>query len=211
MPPSEKRLGSVRSKPVLQRIEQLHPYILFCYLTIASSVLFNIFLLISFLQKSAFDFSPVGPDHFPKFFHLSSILLAGTFALSSGILSAYEKDEVGTLRKKLSFMIITGLILIIMQALGWIELLGTEAARKVHLYNDYLYLFSGILTLHIVASTVFVGFQFYKISSVEGDPVKSLILLTNPYEKVKLEIYVTFWRYTAIAWIVIYLFYLFVY
>jgi cytochrome c oxidase subunit 3 len=211
MASGEKRLGSVRTKPVLQRIEQMHPYILFCYLTIASSFLFNVFLIISFLQKSALQFGPVGPQHFPKSFHLSTLLLVGTITLAGGILSAYGSDEVRDLRKKLSYMVISGLIFIILQALSWIELLGTNGSLPVALYNDYLYLFSGIFSLHIVAATVFIGFQFYRIASVEGDPVKSLILLTNPYEKVKLEVFVAFWRYTAAAWLTVYLFYLFVY
>ena len=211
MPPSQKRIGTAKSTPVLQRIEQLHPYELFCYLTIASRILFHLFLIITFLQKSGLRFDVVSPLHFPRAFHISAIALVATLTVSTGIVSAYNRDEVAQLRRKLSYMIVSGLALIILQALSWIELLAVNDTRQVLLYNDYLYLFSGILAFHIMASTVFIAFQFYRIAALEGDPVKALILVTNPYEKVKLEIYSTFWHFTVALWLCVYLFYLLVY
>ena len=55
------------------------------------------------------------------------------------------------------------------------------------------------------------GILFYKYMLVENDPVKTLIVTTNPVEKVKLEIYKVFWNFSVLSWTMIFLMFLFIF
>ncbi len=211
MPQSERRIELKKFKPAIRRIEQLHHYKMLNYLFITGSTLLYIFLIISFLQKTEFDFRSVTQENFPKIFHISSIILTGSFIFNSRIIDLYLTDRIVDLRKNLSFIIISGLSVIITQSMAWIELLNMEMYGSTQNYQSYLYLFSGIHMIHICGATVFIAFLFYKITTVEGDQVKSIVFLTNPYEKVKLEIATTIWRYIVLSWLVIYVFFIGVY
>ncbi len=120
-------------------------------------------------------------------------------------------DKIRSLRVKLSLILIAGLLFIILQSLAWLEILNMNADRDMEAIQNYLYLFSGLHLTHVIAGVVLTAYLFYRVASVEGDPVKSLVLVTNPFEKTLLEIFITFWHYTIGLWIVIYLMLLLIY
>jgi cytochrome c oxidase subunit 3 len=211
MPTSDRKLRLLKRKPVIQRIEQLHPHKLLNYLIIAASCMMYLFLIISFLQFSQVDFALPGADHYPKFFSISAIIMSVSLIFSTRIKEAYLNDQVKYLRVLLSSLLITGLVFIIVQSLGWLELLSSESPARIQKFQSYLFLFSGMHMLHVVAGVVMLGLLFYRITTIEGDPVKSIVMLTNPYEKIKLEIFTTLWHYAVISWLIIYTFFLLIF
>ncbi len=211
MSESDKKFKLEEQKPTIRRIERLHPHKLFAYLMILASSIVFIFYLLYFLKLSLFDFGQIPSSYFPKFFSVSTILLTTSLIFSTKILNDYFHDHIKQMRVSLSLIMITGLLFIIFQSLAWLEIINMETEKNMETIQNYLYLFSGLHLIHILTGVIFAAWLFYKIVSIEGDPVKSIILLTNPYEKILLEIFTTFWHYLIILWIVIYLVLLLVY
>jgi cytochrome c oxidase subunit 3 len=211
MSTSDRHLKLRKYKPVIRRIEQMHPHKMLTYLMIVGSSLIYLFFVISFFQFSNFDFVLPGPDHFPKLFIISTVMLTASLVFSTRIREAYRQDRIKQLRILLSSMLIVGLLFMITQALAWFELLAEDFPLRLQKFQSYLFLFSGVHLVHVAAGVVMVGFQFYRISSIEGDPVKCIVLLTNPYEKIKLEIITMFWHYILLTWMLIFTLFLVVY
>jgi cytochrome c oxidase subunit 3 len=142
---------------------------------------------------------------------LSTLLLLVSLIFSTKLIPDYLHDKIKSLRIRLSLILIAGLLFVILQSLAWLEILNMHVAPEMETIQNYLYLFSGLHLTHIIAGVILTAYLFYRVASVEGDPVKSLILLTNPFEKTLLEILTVFWHYTIALWVVIYLMLLLVY
>lgn len=211
MSESDKKFKLKKQMPAIRRMERLHPHKMLAYIMILASSIVFVFYLMSFLKLSLFDFGQIPSSYFPRFFSVSTILLTTSMAFSTKIMNDYFHDNIKKLRISLSLIMIAGLLFIIIQSLAWLEILNMESEPDIELLQNYLYLFSGLHLIHILAGLILATYLFYRIVSVEGDPVKSLILLTNPYEKILLEIFTIFWHYLIILWIVIYLVLLLVY
>jgi cytochrome c oxidase subunit 3 len=178
-------------------------------LLISASALGFIFLLINFLQKYFFSTNLAQAAELPRFFTVSTIILLGTAHFSVLLPKAYREDKIKEMRVMLSLIMIGGLLFFISQSVAWLEVLSMPVTENQHRLNSYYYLFSGVHLLHVMASLTLLAVIFYRVAAVEGDPVKSIIMLTTPYEKIKLEIFTSFWHYSVICWTVIYLLLLF--
>jgi len=211
MSESDRKFKLEKQLPAIRRIERVHPHKMLAYMMILASSIVFIFYLLSFLKLSLFDSGQIPSSYFPKLFSVSSILLTTTLIFSTKILNDYFHDNIKKLRISLSLIMITGLLFMIIQSLAWLEILNMETEPDIEILQNYLYLFSGLHLIHILAGVILAAYLFYRIISVESDPVKSIILLTNPYEKNLLEIFTVFWHYLIVLWIVIYLVLLLVY
>ncbi len=206
----DKRLLQ-KNKPVIRRIEQMHPHKMLNYLIIVGSSIVYMFLIISFLQKFYLHTNHFSEIQIPKFFTVSTLILVASLLFTVNISRAYHEDRLKDLRIMLSLVLIAGLLFFIAQSIAWLELLSQHTDSKNGEIIYYLYLFSGIHLIHIVAALVFVGILFYRIASVEGDPIKSIILLTNPYEKIKLEMFSHLWHYIVASWTLLFFLFLFLF
>jgi cytochrome c oxidase subunit 3 len=202
---SDKKFKLIKQKPPFNRIEHIHPYKILTYVMILASSLVFTFYILSFLNLLQFDISKVPPTHFPKLFSVSTILIIASLALSTKLLNDYVYDNIKFIRIRLSMILIIGLLFIILQSLAWLEILNIKVGQDAETAQNYLYLFSGLHLTHVIGGVILAAFLFYRIASVEGDPVKSIILLTNPFEKLLLEIFTAFWHYVVLLWVVIYL------
>ena len=54
--------------------------------------------------------------------------------------------------------------------------------------GSYIYLLSLVHLVQVIACLAYVSFLLYDMWKISLDPVKSLIMTTNPYQLVKLEI-----------------------
>ena len=211
MSESDKKFKLKKQNPAIRQVERLHQHKMLAYMMILASSTVFLFYLLSFIKLSLFDVGQISSSYFPKFFSVSTILLTSSLIFSTKILNDYFHDHIKQIRVSLSLIMITGLLFIIFQSLAWLEILNMETEKNMEVIQNYLYLFSGLHLIHILTGVILAAWLFYKIVSVEGDPVKSIVLLTNPYEKILLEIFTVFWHYLIILWIVIYLVLLLVY
>lgn len=206
-----QKTGISKKRPVIERIEKLHPYKMINYLIISVSCLLYALLSYLFIKQLAFELKGDIDVTLPKFFSVSTILLLCSVYFTSGLLIAYKTDRITEIRKLLSYTLIAGLLFFISQALAWIELLKDGDVMDINKSANYLFAFSALHIFYLLTGLVVSALLFYRYMMIEHDPVKSLIAATNPMEKMKLEVFRSFWHFIVFSWTLIFLMILFVF
>lgn len=196
-----------RRETAMARLEKVHPHKMLLYLAIFGSSLVFLFMI------TAYTFS--GPKEsfinftMPKSFVVSLvILLLSSFAISKA-LPAFKKDKVKEVKRSIEIALLLGLIFTVSQYVGWYELNSSGIHLTGRNSGAYLYIISGLHVLHLAGGLVFLTLAYTKITTVSRDPVKRLITITNPYERIRLEMLVTYWHFIDILWIVLFFYFLF--
>jgi len=211
MKPYNQRTGVSVKKPVIERIEGLHPYKMIAYLLISITCLLYAFISFMFIKHLAFELNGNFNFYLPKFFTVSTILMISSVYFISRILSAFKNDDITFLRKLLSYSLISNLLFFISQSIAWMELLTHEINFELNHITTYVFTFSAIHLAFVMAGMLMSGILFYRYMLIENDPVKTLITTTNPVEKVKLEIYKVFWYFNVLSWTMIFLMFHFIF
>lgn len=209
MKPDKQKTGVPVKIPGIGRMEGIHPLKVINYLALSSSCI--IYAIISFLliKHLAFELDGNYTFSLPKFFTVSTILLICSLYFTSRILNAYKNDEIPFLKKQLSFTLLSGLLFLISQSIAWMELLTNEVIPEKNDITVYVFVLSTIHIGYILVGMIMSVILFYKYMLIENDLVKTLIMTTNPLEKVKLEIYKVFWHFNVLSWTLIFLLFLF--
>ena len=211
MKPYNQRTGVSLKKPVIDRIEGLHPYKMITYLIISITCLLYAFISFMFIKHLAFELNGNFNFYLPKFFTVSTILLICSVYFISRILNAYKNDDISFLRKLLSFSLISNLLFFISQSIAWMELLTHDINFELNQITTYVFTFSAIHLAFVLAGMLMSGILFYRYMLIENDPVKTLITTTNPVEKVKLEVFKVFWYFNVLSWTMIFLMFHFIF
>lgn len=197
--------------PVFERIERMHPLKMINYLIISVSCILFAVVSFMFVRHLAGNLQGNFNYEIPKFFVVSAIILTVSTHFSYRLLNAFQTDAISELRRVISITLISGLVFFLSQSLAWMEILKLDLLYESKGISTYLFLFSGIHFVYVLAGVTMAALLFYKYMLIENDPVKTLITTTNPNEKVKLEIFRTYWNFTVFSWGLIFLMLLFVF
>lgn len=212
MKPNKPRTGVVVRKPALDSIESIHPHKMLAYLIISVSCLLYSVISYFFIEHLSSKFS--SSELFfklPRFFTVSTLILTISGLFASRLVRAYQDDDITGLRKQLGYLLITGLLFFISQSAGWIELLNNDPVLENGSIAAYLLIYTGAHLTYVFAGMIMTAILFYKYMLIENDPVKTLIMVTNPHEKIRLEVYTIFWNFNLLSWALIFLMLLFVF
>ena len=146
---------------------------------------------------------------FPKSFIVSAFaILLSSFMLARAM-PAYLNDDLREVKRSLAYTLILGLAFAVSQFIGWQELdlagIGFAGERS----GAYIYVISGLHLIHLVGGLLFLAFLYVKVSRKQSDPVASLIYLTTPYEKIRLEMLSIWWHFMDILWLILFFYFLF--
>ena len=188
----------------------MHPFRMINYLIISVSCLLFAFISFLFISHLAIDLRGNFSYQLPKFFVVSTIILVISTHFTYRFVKAYENDAIPELRKLLSYTLISGLVFFLSQSLAWMEILELDFIYESKRISNYLFLFSGIHFIYVLAGVIISAILFYKYIMIENDPVKTIITTTNPHEKIKLQIFRSFWNFTVFSWTLIFAMLLFI-
>ena len=146
---------------------------------------------------------------FPKAFIVSLVLLLFSSFSISKALTAFREDDMKALKHALGITLVLGLAFTISQYVGWYELNQANIYLSGQVSGSYLYVISGLHVLHLAAGLVFLTMTYTQVSSITRDPVKQLIMVTNPYQRVKLEMLTVYWHFVDALWVVLFFYFLF--
>lgn len=206
-----QKTGESVKKPIIERIEGMYPLKMINYLIISSSCILYATISFMFLKHIVFELKGNYTFDLPKFFTISAILLICSVYFTTRMIDAYKNDDISLLRKLLSYILISGLLFFISQTFAWMELLRNEIILEKNSISSYIFIFSAIHLIYVIGGMVMSAILFYKYMLIENDPVKTLIVATNPAEKVKLEIFTVFWHFVVLSWTMIFLMFLFIF
>lgn len=186
-----------------QRIENMHPYQMLVYLGMIGSGIIFLFMLIAFIaSKSVYSFS--GFFNVPKSFILSTFFLVISGYSSSKMLPHYLLNDIEKLKKSLFTTLLFGILFTLLQFLGWKELASMGLDFKGIPSGSYIYVLSGIHLVHLAGAMFFATTLMMNLRACEKDEVKRLLLFTNPYERMKIELFATYWKFMDIVWVVLF-------
>lgn len=208
-----RKITDQQNVSTFEKIEKLHPHKMLLYLAIFGSSLIFVFMLIAFTATHSGAVGAEGAREFrmPSAFVFSTLVLLFSSYFVSRFLRAYRNENMKKLRNLLGITLLLGFVFTLSQYWGWSQLELSGYSLIGMSSGAYLYVISGLHILHLVLGISFMTYQFVKISRVANDPVKRLIMVTNPYDKIKLEMLSTYWHYTDLLWLGLFLYFLFIF
>lgn len=195
----EKKL---QAQPTLfKRIENQHPFLTMLYFAMTGSGVLFFFLLVAFTNAlRKFDFTSFA---FPKFFVVSTMVILISSYFAQKTWENFKNDEAKLLRQNLIYLLSLGVLFSISQYVGWKELLEQGIAFAGKPAGAYLYILTGLHILHLVGGLAFVFMQIIHYQRACEDSVQALIIFSNKYEKMKMQLLKDYWHFLDVLWIVI--------
>jgi len=188
-----------------KEIEKWHPHKMLAHLILLGSFLVLIFLLITFTIESIAYHDFLIKIKLPKFFIMATIVIMVSGLLKNDILYLYNQDDIESIRKKFFEKFLFGTVFLLFQFVGWLELVFQGLTFKNNVVGTYLFLITGYHMIHVLAGLVYVTFFLYRTKDIQVDPVSKLLYFTSPYERIKLEIFRTFWNFIGVSWVFLFI------
>lgn len=198
-----------QEESTFQRIERMHPHKMLLYLAIIGSSLIFLFMVIAYAMSKpqiAYQEGFV----MPKAFICSTVLLLFSGFYATKLLPVYLADDMHRLKKILLLTLTLGIGFAFCQYIGWLELRESGIYFAGKAAGSFLYVLTGLHVAHLLIGLAFLGYLAAYSFWVAKDPVRSLIMVTNPYQKIKLQIFVIYWQFLGVLWLLLFFYFLFV-
>lgn len=186
------------------KIENMHPYRTLLYLGMFGSGLIFLFMVFAFVASQPTS-DIYARYSMPKTFILSSVLLVASAFTCTKILPSFANNRLDRTKNFLSSTFLLGLSFTGLQFFGWKELTEIGVDFRGLPAGSFLYVLSGIHLFHLIGAMIYALVLVFQIHKCEGDEVKSLILLSNPYEKMKLDLFTVYWKFMDVVWIILFI------
>lgn len=188
----------------LQRLESLHPYETLLYLGMLGSGLIFLFLVIAFLFSGTNQLS--GPDRrMPVAFLISTFMLILSGYTAAKMRLHYEEENISALESSLRNTFMLGVVFTILQFAGWKELTAMGINFTGLPSGSFLYVLSGIHIFHLLGAMVFAVILLLQLRKTQEDGIRKLILVTNPFEKMRIRLFTVYWHFMDVIWLVLFL------
>lgn len=188
----------------LQRLESLHPYETLLYLAMLGSGLIFLYLVVAFLFSGGIQLA--GSNYrIPVAFLISTFMLILSGFTASKMRLHFEEENIAKLESSLRNTFLLGVIFMILQVAGWKELTAMGINFTGLPRGSFLYLLSGIHILHLFGAMVFALILLIQLRKTQEDGIRKLILVTNPFEKMRIRLFTVYWHFMDLIWLVLFL------
>lgn len=182
-----------------------HPYNILMFL-----VLFGICAL--FLSLSAaFIYTRVQADlppvQLPSIFILNTLVLIGSSYTLHQAKKMYQADDTDGYKKMILYTVILSFLFLILQFIGWYQLLASDYFIGKDNSTSYLYLISFVHFAHVVAGLPFLMMFLRAARKQMQDPVTVLIYFSDPAKRLRLRLISIYWHFLDILWVYLVLFF----
>lgn len=140
----------------------------------------------------------------PNIFHANTVIILSSSILLKASSLFLEKEEYREYAYSLLATLTLGIVFMLFQVIGWMELLDSGVSMKNSANGAYLYLISGLHLLHIIGGFIPLGFFTYKAFKLQSDLVHELIFTTDPGRFSKFKMLSLYWHFVGGLWLLIY-------
>lgn len=187
-----------------QKLENFHPYETLLYLAMVSSGLIFLFLVVAFLYSGLNQLE--GLNHrMPVAFLISTFMLVLSGYTATKMRLHYQEENIPKLEASLRNTFILGIIFTVLQLAGWKELTDMGINFTGIPSGSFLYLLSGIHIFHLLGAMVFAIILLLQLRKTQDDGIRKLVLITNPYEKMRIRLFTVYWHFMDAIWLVLFL------
>lgn len=188
----------------LQRVEKMHPYQTMMYLGMFGSGLIFLFLTVAFLASGTGYFEQYG-HKIPKAFILSTFVILYSGYTVSKLLIYFNEGNLEKIKSNLVLTAILGVIFTVLQFFGWRELTMMGVDFKGLPSGSFLYILSGIHIFHLLGVMVFSIIMLVQYNQNGKSEIQQILMLTNPFEKMRIRLFTTYWHFMDLIWLVLFL------
>jgi cytochrome c oxidase subunit III len=206
MPVEHKTTTTENRKTFIQKIESLNPHHLFLIMSVSGSAFIFAFLLITFNLSYSAD----SQVEFPGAFIFSTGLIVIANLSINQTVRYYLRENMHKMVIFLGITLMMGISFLLSQIVAWEQLYEQGVRISGIAFESYLYLLSGLHVLHLLGAMVYLALMFFSYIRASVDPVKTLVMTTNPYQMIRLKMLVTCWNFLDIVWIIIFINFIFV-
>ncbi len=143
-----------------------------------------------------------------------NIFIFNTFVLIASSLSirwanqCYLDDNTKKYQQALLLTIALTCIFMVLQMIGWQDLVHQEIFLATSNMSSYLYLISGLHFMHVIAGLPFLILFFRAARKNMREPVSVLVYFSDPEKRLKLKLLTFYWHFLDALWIYLILFFL---
>ncbi len=204
----KKNIQAKYRESSFQQIEKMHPYKMLMMLAIVGIAMIFVFLVIAY-TVSIPNYFQTSEVRLPKIFTLATIILLGSsFALNLAV-KAFHEDNMRQLNFMIFLVLLMGVIFTGCQFLGWLDLKESGIFLAGKSSGTFLYVISGLHLMHLSGGILFLLLALVKTYKVRQDPVKALIMVTNPFDRLRLELLTEYWHFLCALWLFLFFFFLY--
>jgi cytochrome c oxidase subunit 3 len=195
-------------KGFLQNLRRLHPYQTMMYMAMVGSGFLFLVMLVSYTAQRFQTDNLLLNIQLPKSFYASTAIML----LSAGGIKwarVYsQKDQLKKCTRMLLVVMLLAAAFTVFQVTGWLEFYrsGFGAPTK-NVASSYVYVLSGIHMFHVLLGMGFLLYVFIPFYKNSRHPVSELMLVTNPYQKKKMNMLFVFWTYIDVVWLVMFFYF----
>jgi cytochrome c oxidase subunit 3 len=135
----------------------------------------------------------------PNLFSYSTIVLLASSASMHFAYLAAKKDQFNALRISISITFVLGLIFLIMQFYGWIQLVEKNVFFVGNPSGSFVYVLSGLHGLHLISGLIVLLVAL----------VAAFRLKINAKALTQIKICTTYWHFLDALWVYLFLFLVF--
>ncbi len=191
-------------KSWFQRVENLHPYEMMLYLAMFGSGLIFLFLVVAFLFSGLNQLEGLNRK-IPVAFLISTFLIILSGYTATKMRLYYQEENIPKLESSLRVTFWLGLAFTVLQFTGWKELSDMGISFTGLPSGSFLYLLSGIHIVHLLGAMVFALILLLKLRNTQSDGIQKLLLVTNPYEKMRIRLFTVYWHFMDAVWLILFL------
>jgi cytochrome c oxidase subunit 3 len=141
----------------------------------------------------------------PDMFWLSTlVILFSSITLHEANL-AFVQERFLHYRVFLGTTFTLGVIFILLQISGWLEMIETGAFISRDNSIGFVYLLTGLHLVHILAGVVYLSLLFRKAVK-NRTYVDSFVYSVNPPNRLRLKLMTRYWHFVDVLWLVVFIF-----
>jgi len=191
-------------KTWLQRLENLHPYEMLLYLGMVGSGIIFLFLALAFLFSGRQYLQGLN-EQMPFAFSVSTFLLVLSGYTAVKMRLHYQEENSAKLYRSLQMTFGLGILFMVFQVLGWLELTNKGINFTGLPSGSFLYVLSGIHVIHLFGALVFAVILLRELRKIEQDAIRKLVWTKNPFEKLRIRLFTVYWQFMDAIWLVLFL------
>ena len=193
-----------------RQIEKMHPYKMLLLLGILGIAMIFLFLVIAY-SASLSNHATLAEVRLPKILTLGTLILLGSSLAMNLAVKAFHEDNMRQLNFMISLVLLMGAIFSGCQFLGWLDLKANGVFFTGQSSGTFLYVISGLHLVHLGGGMLFLVMAMIKTYQVRRDPIKALIMVTNPFDRLRLELLTSYWHFLTGLWLLLFFFFLYIF
>jgi cytochrome c oxidase subunit 3 len=181
----------------------MHPYETLLYLGMIGSGLIFLFLVVAFAFSGLNQLEGFN-HHIPVAFLISTLLLILSGYTATKMRLYFIEERTDKLISSLRNTLWLGILFTGLQLVGWYELDEMGIDFKGIPSGSFLYLLTGIHIFHLLGAMIFAVILLVEMKKKQQDQIQHLILLTNPFEKMRIRLFTVYWHFMDLIWLVLF-------